>query len=607
MALTGKQVQGIIRTHRSKSRSERQDWDRWRSWYMSEYWHQSNPGPTGSGPVGTSNAAEDVNFETNYPYAFIDTMIANICPQNPQVTVTARREKLKGAAKFREALINDTFRRNNLHSLLWKTSTSTSICGRAFLKVVWNFRKNSPEVFAVDPRFVFFDMSAAKFRDIRYLVEVTVLTRAEFTARTKKQGRKGAMYNKKVSDKAVFGGYPSFLKDQSRDKSYVNEASRDVYKWVTVYEVYDFQGEGRYYHFLDDVEEPLFEGELPYRYIRNPFIHLTFNENMTDLAGLSDVKLVQSLQQRLNEIDTLELWHAHTSTPVMLVNTSLADNPEAIMTALQDANQPGTMVAIQGKANAPLGDIVGQTPVPSFSPSFSEMRARCNQVIEFILGIPQYSRGVVGVADVATEVALADTATRTRNGRRIKQVEDVVNSVAENIIGLYEEFLDPDTTLPIRLTGSKEVMKASRESLMLRPERDPTENPLDFDYDALPYSPTENHKLIQLQKFQQYLPLLLEAPNVNKEKLIIKLLDLLGMQDVVQDTPPAPPPGAAPPPGMMPGMPPGMAPGMPPVMPGAPPTAAPGADSVVTGGLPPGVEDPPPMPLPAGGPGLPVK
>ena len=594
MALTGKQVQGIIRTHRSKSRSERQDWDRWRSWYMSEYWHQSNPGPTGSGPVGTSNAAEDVNFETNYPYAFIDTMIANICPQNPQVTVTARREKLKGAAKFREALINDTFRRNSLHSLLWKTSTSTSICGRAFLKVVWNFRKSSPEVFSVDPRFVFFDMSAAKFRDIRYLVEVTVLTRAEFNARTKKQARKGAMYNKNVSEKAIFGGYPTFLKDQAREKSHVNEASHDVYKWVTVYEVYDFQGEGRYYHFLDDIEEPLFEGELPYRYIRNPFIHLTFNENMMDLAGLSDVKLVQSLQQRLNEIDTLELWHAHTSTPVMLVNTALADNPEA--TALQDANQPGTMIAIQGKANAPLGDIIGQTPVPSFSPSFADMRDRCNQVIEFILGIPQYSRGVVGVADVATEVALADTATRTRNGRRIKQIEDVVSSAAERVIGLYEEFLDPDTKLPIRLTGSKEVLKASRESLMLRPERDSSEDPLDFDYDALPYSPTENHKLIQLQKFQQYLPLLLEAPNVNKEKLVTKLLDLLGMQDIIDDTPPAPP---APPP-MMPGAPP---PGAPPMMPGAPPAV----DGVSTGGLPPGVAEPPPMPLPAGGPGFPLK
>lgn len=598
MPLNGKQIQGIIRTHTSKSRNERRDWDKWRSWYMSEYWNRDEQQPTGSMSID-GVLSEDVNFETNYPYAFIDTMIANVCPQNPQVTVQARRDGLKPAARFREALINDTFRRNDLHSLLWKTSTSSAICGRGLMKAVWNFRKNAVELFSVDPRYIFFDMSAAKFSDIRYLIEVTVLTEAEFKTRTKKQGRKGALYNNKVADKAVFGGFPTFLKDLARDKSYVNEASRDVYKWVTVYEVYDFEGEGKYFHFLDQVEEPLFAGELPYRYIRNPFVFLAFNDNMTDLGGLSDVKLVQSLQERLNEIDTLELWHAHTSTPVMMVNTSLADNPEDILSALQDANQPGSMIQVQGKANAPLRDIIGSTPIPQFSPSFSEMRSRCNNVIEFILGIPQYSRGVVGVADVATEVALADTATRTRNGRRIKQVEDAITSLSERVIGLYEEYLNPDSKLPIRLTDSQEVLEVSRETLRLRPQRDPAEEPLDFDYDALPYSPTENHKLIQLQKFQQYFPILMQAPNVDKDKLIVKLLDLLQMRDVLME---APPPTPAP----MPGMAPPMAPGLPPEAAQPPGMGGPVEGvNIGAGDLPPGTE-PPQMPLPAGGPGVPT-
>ena len=326
---------------------------------------------------------------------------------------------------------------------------------------------------------------------------------------------------------------------------------------------------------------------------------LAFNNNMTDLGGLSDVKLVQSLQERLNEIDTLELWHAHTSTPVMMVNTSLADNPEDILSALQDANQPGSMIQVQGKANAPLRDIIGATPVPQFSPSFSEMRSRCNNVIEFILGIPQYSRGVVGVADVATEVALADTATRTRNGRRIKMVEDAITSLSERVIGLYEEYLDADSKLPIRLTDSQEVLDVSRETLRLRPQRDPAEEPLDFDYDALPYSPTENHKLIQLQKFQQYFPILMQSPNVDKDKLIIKLLDLLQMRDVLTE---GPPPTPAP----MPGMAPPMAPGLPPEAAQAPGMGGPVEGvNIGAGELPPGTE-PAQAPLPAGGPGLPA-
>ena len=229
------------------------------------------------------------------------------------------------------------------------------------------------------------------------------------------------------------------------------------------------------------------------------------------------------------------------------------------------------------------------------------MRERCNGAIEFILGIPQYSRGVVGVADVATEVALADTATRTRNGRRIKMIEDVVSSLAHRVVGLYEEYLPPDTELPIRLTDSQKVLEVSRETLLARADRNDAENSLEYDYEAIPYSPTENHRLIQLQKIQQYMPLLLQSPSVDKEKLIIKLLDLLQLQDILAPPEPPGPPQGAMPPGM-----PGAPPGAPP-MPGLPPGAAmaPPSDTISTGALPPGVEVPL-GPTPMGGPGYPA-
>ena len=593
MALTPKQIQGILKTHRTKSRIERRDWDRWRAWYAAEYWGQREERPSGSTEILEE---EDVTFQTNYPYAYIDTMIANICPQNPQVTVLARQKKLQPAAQFREALVNDCFRRNKLHHVMWKTATNASICGRGLQKVVWNFEREMVQIFDVDPRYIFFDMSAAKFEDIRYLVEVTVLTKTEFNKRAKAEDGQPAQYDSAVAKKANFGGYPTWLKDYARATALVNEASLEVYKWVTVYEVYDFESD-KYFHILDGVEDPLFEGELPYRHVRNPFTLITFNENMTDLGGLSDVKLISSLQERLNEIDTLELWHAHTSTPVAMVNTALVDNPEDLVSALREANQPGSMIAVEGKANAPLKDIIGQTPTPSFSPEFREMRERCNLVIEFILGIPQYSRGVVGVADVATEVALADTATRTRNGRRIKMIEDCVDNNSQKIVGLYEEFLPPNTVLPIRLTDSQEVLQVTRQTLAMRPRRNPTEKPLDFDYIAIPYSPTENHRLVQLQKLQQYMPLLLESPAVDKTKLINKLLDLLGMRDILA------PPGQqqqAPPPEE------GQAPAGP--LRPAPPEETGGArmgeDNIATGGLPPGIELPKPV-TPLGGPGFP--
>ena len=130
--------------------------------------------------------------------------------------------------------------------------------------------------------------------------------------------------------------------------------------------------------------------------------------------------------------------------------------------------------------------------------------------------------------------------------------------------------------------------------MKMRDERDPGQKPLDYDYVAIPYSPTENHRLVQLQKIQQYMPLLLESPGVDKEKLIVKLLDLLQLSDVLAPAQPAQPAPAAQLPGM-PGMT-GMPPGMPPM---------PQGDTLATGALPPGSE-PSPVPTPMGGPGNPM-
>ena len=177
--LKPKQVAGIIQTHKAKSKHERVQWDKYRSWYLSEYWREEGALPSGAGDAGD----EEVNFETNYPYAYVDTMIANVCPTNPQMTVMARQTDLRAIAQFREAVINDTLRRNKTHTLLWKQATNAALCGRGFLKTVWNFPRSTVDYYCVDPRFVMYDQAAAKWEDIRYIMEVTVLTKAEFQKR----------------------------------------------------------------------------------------------------------------------------------------------------------------------------------------------------------------------------------------------------------------------------------------------------------------------------------------------------------------------------------------------------------------------------------------
>jgi hypothetical protein len=219
------------------------------------------------------------------------------------------------------------------------------------------------------------------------------------------------------------------------------------------------------------------------------------------------------------------------------------------------------------------------------------MRARAQQVIEFVLGVPQYSRGVVGVTDVATEVALADSATRTRNGRRIKAVNDVIASLALNSIALFEEFLDPTSEMVARVSDTQEPVVISRESMGAIEA-----GGFDYDYEAIAYSPAENNKLAQLRSLQSFLPILMQAENVDKNRLIAKLLELLNMKDLAISQEEM----AAQQQQMQQAMAAQMQQGAPPGGPAA--AAQPGVESVATGGMPPGLE-PPPMPMQNGGAG----
>tara|TARA_R100000808_G_scaffold14656_1_gene34471 strand:+ start:4717 stop:6561 length:1845 start_codon:yes stop_codon:yes gene_type:complete len=532
--LNKRQIKGLIETHKAKSHIDQRDWDRVRSWYTSNSGSASADIPQGASDVG---AEDDLSFQTNYPYAFVDTMVANICPNNPEVTVNARRRHLHEAAKYREALINDTMGRVRGHRILWRAATMASVYPRSFVKTVWNFKRRSPDFLVIDPRYVWYDMSVDRWEDIRYIIEVTVLTRQDFESRVQRKGSdsEDQVYNPEVADKAQFGGYPEWLKDQQRDRSLMNESSKEVFEWVTVYEIYDFAGNGKYYHYLEEQEEPLFAGDLPYRFVRNPFYRLTFNDNLENIGGLSDVTLIAPVLERLNELDTLMLWFAQTAIPITMLNTGLVDNPERIRSQLRDATSPGSIVEVAGKSGASMQDIIGHTMTPSLSPEFIASRDRCIQVIEFILGIPQYSRGVVGVSDVATEVALADTATRTRNGRRQQEVYDLISWQAQGIVGLYEEFLADDEILPVRLLPQTEVIEITRASMLAREVLSARgEEPLEYDYLAVPYSPTENNRLVQLRNLSQYFELLSQSPQIDQDRLVRKLTELLQMDDIVK-------------------------------------------------------------------------
>ena len=590
----------IIEDWKTKARPRRAYFERLSQVYRTQFY------PREDQPYAGIGFDADQLVENNYFYAFADTLVAQVVPPNPKVTIRAARKALDDQAKFREALVNKLFEKEDLSGKLWKLGTRASVWPHAFVKAVWSESRKRPIFRVVDPQHIFWDMSAEEYEDIRYICEVTVLTKAEFRRRLKKRGKRGGYYRSDAEEDVEFGEYPSWLHPDAGDENGPSapeerdvDRVRDSYEWTVVYEFYDLRSK-KFYQFADGADKPLMVSELPYKYQANPYGLLVFNDNLLDLGGISDAELTFPTIERLNEMVSLEMWHCKTSIPVPVIHEGLVDDPEAFADALESVDGPGQILSLDARPQVGIEQVMGHTPVPSLPIEWGRSSDKLERLIEFILGMPAYQRGEVGQSDVATELALTDTATRTRNARRQKAIYKVITWCAQATLALYQEFLPAEEQLPLRLEEEANEQMLTRELLAFG---DKAEDPWSYDYAAHPYNAAEMNSVVQLKQMEVMMPILLQgvqSGHVPMGGLIKKLLENMDMPELYQE----PPPQQAAPAGMDPAaltgaegmMPASMPNEMQPLAQGGEVTAGTGAQAV-PGGLEGGA-----MPGPLGGP-----
>jgi hypothetical protein len=527
----------LIGKHQTLADGERQLWDRWQSWMEGEFYAtipDDTVSPTAVSDMHLDNS--DLNFETNTPFAFIDTMKANVCPSNPQVTVNCRMEETREAGKKRETLINDTMRRIGFNNVLRMAATHTAISGRCPIKTVWSTRKKMPIVICVDPRAFFYDKSLP-FDQTRYVIEARPLTLAEFNRRKKRGSEFG--FSREAAKQVTASGYPKWLKPLKGTLNKEDDEARDELKWVLTYEFWDLD-EGHYYQFAENVEKPLLHlKELPYTHISNPYDLLVFNQSTRNSGGISDIKLIAKALERMNELDTIELDYAHKSIPIVLTNDALLDSPDAFKEALSRAG-PMDTVSFRTTQPVAIDNVIGFTKTPDVLVNFEIMRERCNSTINYILGFPEYARGKTNTSEVATELALVDTATRTRNGMRVDTMGGLVTRTAMKIGALWQQFMPESQQIPVQLDADAgDFAIVDRESLLF--DGDPIEhefgvsmweNSWYYDFEVVSFSPTENHRLVQLNKLVQFDATLQADPYTDQSKLSRKRHELLGTEEL---------------------------------------------------------------------------
>ena len=67
---------------------DRKRWAKWARWYRSEFFRVPEEDYEQAGL--TNYNADEITMEQNFVYSYCDTMVANIVPPNPQITVQPR-------------------------------------------------------------------------------------------------------------------------------------------------------------------------------------------------------------------------------------------------------------------------------------------------------------------------------------------------------------------------------------------------------------------------------------------------------------------------------------------------------------------------------------
>lgn len=524
--------QSVIKHHKAQHKPNLEEWKKDIDAYRGNFWGDNTDGETES------------TVQWPYMYAFVDVLVSNIVPPSPACDIRARRQALSATAEVRSQLVRDVFDKDRLTAKLWRAAAQTSLLRESFLKVVYSRKRQRPRFRVVPPTRLWYDKNAEEWDDIRYLIEAVPVTRAEFLSRCKSKGRgrdakaKYDMKHREETEK-LFTAFPSWLETPKKGEDKDLETSRQAYTFAVIYEVYDFVGK-KFYHLMEGYDETLLDGPLPFPTQENPYWRLSFNDGLFGLLSFSDASMIREPLARLNQLSTLSHEHAVASLPRPVFVPSRVDDPKDLVEAW--GSWSGASDLIQAKISSSkynINDVIQWSQGNPLPIDFVNRMDAMQQLMEFILALPAYSRGQVGRADVATELALVDTAQKTRNARRQKVIYDAIEWAAQSVIRLFGLYLSERDEEAIYLKmdkGGEQV--ATLKTLGLETK----DGAWDFDYSAHPYNAAEDNSTVQLKKIEAFADLLFSGnPNVDQKLVVKELLRALNMSHVFQEGQPAAP------------------------------------------------------------------
>ncbi len=192
-------------------------------------------------------------------------------------------------------------------------------------------------------------------------------------------------------------------------------------------------------------------GEIPYAQ-GQPFTMLRNYEVPDHFYPMGDVQQIESLQLELNETRTQMLNYRKKFRRAWVYNQ---DDFEQDGIRALESGVDNVMIPVTNSGGNP-GDSIAPLPTVITPPEFFDQSAMISNDLDRVSGVSDYQRGAqTAIKRTATEAAMIQDAANARAQDRLGKIELVLSQIAEQIVGIMQQYLNDDhvgriVTMPVK-------------------------------------------------------------------------------------------------------------------------------------------------------------
>lgn len=201
---------------------------------------------------------------------------------------------------------------------------------------------------------------------------------------------------------------------------------------ATAFEFYD-QRTGRMMVFQEGAQEPWFEGDIPTRNRRAPFVQMrNYQKNPLDFFGFGDLLNIVGPQQMLNEVFSMQVDNMRRSGTYLIADRRVVDaeTREALETP-----ELGRLVTVE-TGDRSINEVVSPMQMPPIPNDIYTMESSLNSYMAQILGLSDFQRGMSGADRMSGTAA---SAVEGNTSLRAADKQAAVARTIQDIAGLLLE------------------------------------------------------------------------------------------------------------------------------------------------------------------------